>query len=191
MPSNLNHFFLLLKNEHDFERWIHLAIVVYLILTIFPFILHFLHQFSISLIVGTHSAGLCFSTTFPWFLYWERRKEQAQPQLPMAALREQSTWNPEQRQGDRWNEHVGLNRHAQCASDFQFRDISVNSLGNFKGLSRSQSLLMLQTYGRNLKKVSSQNWMCLQLMHWMNVRLNIIIKTLPLLWTSLLFEGVL
>lgn len=50
------------------------------------------------------------------------------------------------------NEHVALNRRVHCSSNFQFRDISVNSLGNFKGLSRSQSLLMLQTYGRNLKK---------------------------------------
>lgn len=84
---------------------------------------------------------------------------------------------------------VALKRHVQC--DFQFRDISVNALGNFEGLSRSQSLLMLQTYGRNLKKVSSQNAMCLHLMHWMNVQWNIIIKMLPLLWTLLRFEEAL
>lgn len=82
--------------------------------------------------MGAHSAGLCFSTTFPWFLYREWRKEQAQPQLRMAALREQSTWNPEERQRDRWSKHIVLNRHVQCTSDFQFGDISINSLGNFK-----------------------------------------------------------
>lgn len=87
------------------------------------------------------------------------------------------------------DEHAAPKRHVQC--DFQFRDISVNALGNFKGLSGSQSLLMLQTYGRNLKKVSSQNAMYLQLMHWMNVQWNIIIKTLPSVWTSLRFEGAL
>lgn len=48
---------------------------------------------------------------------------------------------------------------------------------------------MLQTYGRNLKKVSNQDWMCLQLMHWMNVKKNIIIKLLLWLWNSLPSEG--
>lgn len=37
------------------------------------------------------------------------------------------------------NEHVALNSPVQCASDFQFRDILVNSLWNFIDLSRSQS----------------------------------------------------
>lgn len=119
-------------------------------LTIFPFSLQFFLQFKH---LPDGGSTLCASARLSHSFYVEKEGRS-----------KQSAWNPEQRQQDGWKELRALSRHVQCMRDFQFRDISVNNLGNSKGLSKSQSLLKFQAYGRNWKKVSSHSWMCLHLM---------------------------
>lgn len=123
------------KNEHDFEHWICFSIGRYVTLTFFPFFLHFLLQFK-------HLPGggstFCASAQLSHHFYVE-----------MEGRSRQRTWNPGQRQRDRWKELGALSRHMQCMRDLQFRDISVNNLGNSVG----QSLLKSQAYGRNWKKI--------------------------------------
>lgn len=131
----------------------------------------FCFSLSISLMVGAHSV---LQHDFPWILWGKGRREQTE---------HLKSWAKTARR----KELGALSRHLQCMRDFQVRDTSVNNLGNSKGMSRSQGLWMSQAYGRNWKKRSKPELNVSPA----DVRLSIIIKMLPLNWTSLLFKGAL
>lgn len=114
----------------------------FLLFCIFSFTL------SISLMVGAHSV---LEHDFPVVFMWKRK---AGASRALEILRKDSKTNG--RNSEPW---------ADMCSAWGISSLGTShNLENSKGLSRTQCLLKFQAYSRNWKKVSSQSWMCLQLM---------------------------